>query len=147
MRFENSQILWLLLAIPPLLVIFFWWAMRARQKLLAQFIQARLLSSLTIGISPTRQKIRFTLVILAVAFLVVALARPQRGFDLQEVAQNGLDIVVAVDTSKSMLATDIAESFSAREARGTGIDAGGEGGSAWAGGVCGRRIFVMSADD
>ncbi len=114
MRFENSQILWLLLVIPPLLVIFFWWAMRARQKLLAQFIQARLLSSLTIGISPARQKIRFTLVILAVAFLVIALARPQRGFDLQEVAQNGLDIVVAVDTSKSMLATDIAPNRLAR---------------------------------
>jgi Ca-activated chloride channel family protein len=40
--------------------------------------------------------------------LIVAIARPQYGFDLEEVQQNGLDIVVAVDTSKSMLATDIA---------------------------------------
>ena len=45
---------------------------------------------------------------MAVALLIVAIARPQRGFDLEEVQQNGLDIVVAVDTSKSMLATDIA---------------------------------------
>ena len=43
MRFEHSQIFWLLLVIPPALVLFFWWAMRSRQKLLAQFIQARLL--------------------------------------------------------------------------------------------------------
>jgi Ca-activated chloride channel family protein len=82
--------------------------MRTRQKMLAQFIEARLLSQLTVGVSPARQKIRFALVILAVTFLILALARPQRGFDLQEVEQRGLDIVVAVDTSKSMLATDIA---------------------------------------
>jgi Ca-activated chloride channel family protein len=88
--------------------------MRTRQKMLAQFIEARLLSQLTVGVSPARQKIRFALVILAVAFLILALARPQRGFDLQEVEQRGLDIVVAVDTSKSMLATDIAPNRLAR---------------------------------
>jgi Ca-activated chloride channel family protein len=108
MRFENPNLLWLLLVVPPALFAFFWWAVRTRQKMLAQFIEARLLSQLTVGVSPARQKIRFALVILAVAFLILALARPQRGFDLQEVEQRGLDIVVAVDTSKSMLATDIA---------------------------------------
>jgi Ca-activated chloride channel family protein len=61
-----------------------------------------------VGVSPARQKIRFALVILAAAFLIVAIARPQHGYDLEEVQVNGLDIVVAVDTSKSMLATDIA---------------------------------------
>jgi Ca-activated chloride channel family protein len=108
MRFEHSNLLWLLLVVPPVLVGFFWWALRTREKLLAQFIQARLLSSLTVGVSPARLKVRFALVILAVAFLIITIARPQRGFDLEEVQQNGLDIVVAVDTSKSMLATDIA---------------------------------------
>ena len=108
MRFGAPQILWLLLVIPPALALFFWWRERARQKLLTQFIEARLLSSLTVGISPARKKWRFALFILAVVFLIVALARPQYGFDLQEVEQRGLDIVVAVDTSKSMLATDIA---------------------------------------
>jgi Ca-activated chloride channel family protein len=76
--------------------------------LLTQFVEARLLSTLTVGISPARQKLRFVFLISAVAFLIVALARPQDGFDLEEVQQNGLDIVVAVDTSKSMLTTDIA---------------------------------------
>ncbi len=114
MRFEHPQILWLLLVLPPVLAVFFWWALRSRQKLLAQFIQARLLATLTVGISPARQKIRFALAILAAAFLIMALARPQRGFDLQEVEQRGLDIVVAVDTSKSMLATDIAPNRLAR---------------------------------
>jgi Ca-activated chloride channel family protein len=108
MRFEHSQFLWLLLVIPPVLALFFWWGNRVRQKLLAQFIEARLLASLTVGLSPARRQMRFALVILAVALLIMALARPQHGFDLQEVSQRGLDIVVAVDTSKSMLATDIA---------------------------------------
>jgi Ca-activated chloride channel family protein len=108
MRFEYPNLLWLLLVIPPVLALFFWWRERARQKLLTQFIEARLLSSLTIGISPARRKIRFALLIFAVALLVIALARPQYGFDLQEVEQRGLDIVVAVDTSKSMLTADIA---------------------------------------
>jgi Ca-activated chloride channel homolog len=107
-RFENYNLLWLLLVIPPALIFFFWWATRAKQKLLTQFIEARLLSALTVGISPSRRKIRFALLISAVALLIVTLARPQHGFDLQEVQQRGLDIVVAIDTSKSMLAQDIA---------------------------------------
>src|SRR5476649_1396144 len=108
MRFEHPQILWLLLVLPAALGALFWFANRQKQKLLAQFVSARLLPVLTTGISPTRQKLRFVFLILAVAFLIVALARPQHGFDLEEVQQNGLDIVVAIDTSKSMLTTDIA---------------------------------------
>ncbi len=100
--------MWLLLVLPPALALFFWFALRSRQKLLTQFIEARLLTQLTVGVSPARLKMRFAFLILAVAFLIIALARPQYGFDMQEVEQRGLDIVVAVDTSKSMLATDIA---------------------------------------
>ena len=108
MIFAHPQLLWLLLVIPPLLALFFWWGNRVRQKLLIQFVEARLLSSLTVGLSPTRRKIRFGLVILAAALLVIAIARPQYGYDKEEVQQRGLDVVVAVDTSKSMLANDIA---------------------------------------
>jgi Ca-activated chloride channel family protein len=108
MRFGTPHFLWLLLVIPPALALFFWWSERARRKLLTQFIEARLLSSLTVGISPARRKIRFTLLISSAALLIAAIARPQFGYDKEEVHQNGLDIVVAVDTSKSMLTEDIA---------------------------------------
>jgi Ca-activated chloride channel family protein len=114
MRFEHPHFLWPLLVMPPVLAAFFWWSERVRQKLLTQFVESRLLAQLTVGLSLTRRKIRFALVILAVAFLIITLARPQRGYDLEEVQQNGLDIVVAVDTSKSMLATDIAPNRLAR---------------------------------
>ena len=114
MRFENPQFLWLLLVVPPALTLFFWWSARVRQRLLTQFVEVRLLSQLTVGISTARRKIRFALLILAAVFLIVTLARLQRGFDLEKVEQRGLDIVVAVDTSKSMLTTDIAPNRLAR---------------------------------
>ncbi len=114
MRFEHPQILWLLLVVPPALALFFWWGERVKRRLLTQFVEARLLSSLTVGLSPARRKWRYVLVILAVALLLGAIARPQYGYDKEEVRQSGLDIVVAVDTSKSMLATDIAPNRLAR---------------------------------
>ena len=109
MRFENPHLLWLLLVLPPALALFFWWASRRRQQLLAQFIRG----AVAVGADGRRfhrraGKSGSRCLILAVALLIVALARPQYGFDLQEVEQRGLDIVVAIDTSKSMLAEDIA---------------------------------------
>ena len=114
MTFANPHMLWLLLVIPPALLAFFWWAGRTRQRLLIQFIQARLLPTLTVGISTTRQKIRVGCLVSAVVCLILALARPQWGFDWEEMKQRGLDIVVAIDTSKSMLAEDITPNRLAR---------------------------------
>jgi Ca-activated chloride channel family protein len=114
MRFEHPILLWLLPVIPPVIALFLWWSERVKQRLLTQFVEPRLLSQLTVGISLTRRKWKYALLLLAAAFLIIAIARPQHGFDLEEVQQNGLDIVVAVDTSKSMLATDIAPTRLAR---------------------------------
>jgi len=114
MTFASGEILWLLLVIPPVMVAFFFWSWRVRQRLMAQFIQARLLPGLIAGVSATRQKIRAALIIGAVACFIVALARPQWGYFQEEVPQRGLDIVVAIDTSKSMLASDIAPNRLAR---------------------------------
>ena len=108
MNFAYGHVLWSLLIILPALIVFFWWAWRERQRLMTQFIQARLLHGLISGVSPTRQKVRFVLITIAFTLLLVALARPQWGFTWEESKQKGLDIVVAIDTSKSMLAEDIA---------------------------------------
>ncbi len=107
MRFEHPNILWLLPVVVPALVAFFWWSWRERQRLVTRFIEARLLPALMVGVSATRQKLRMACVILAVALAITALARPQWGFHWEETKMRGLDIVVAIDTSKSMLATDI----------------------------------------
>lgn len=114
MRFAQPHFLWLLLVFPPGMLLFYWWAWRQRQQLMQQFIQARLLPGLTTGLSPKRQKLRMGCLIAGVIFLILALARPQWGYAWEEVKQRGLDIVVAIDTSKSMLATDIAPNRLAR---------------------------------
>src|ERR1044071_8459278 len=107
MRFANPQMLWLLPVTVPLLVWFLCWAWRRKQALIAQFVQSRLLPQLMVGLSRTVQKVRMTLLVLTVTFVLLALARPQWGFDWEEARQGGLDIVVAIDTSRSMLAEDV----------------------------------------
>src|SRR6266699_509835 len=107
MRFAHPQMLWLLAVTVSLLAWFLGWAWRKKQSLVAQFVQSRLLAQLTIGVSPARQKVRLALIVFAVACAMLALARPQWGFDWEEAKQRGLDIVVAIDTSRSMLAEDV----------------------------------------
>src|SRR6266536_3434723 len=114
MRFAHPQLLWLLAVTVLLLAWFLGWACRKKQSLVAQFVQSRLLAQLTIGVSPARQKLRLALIVFAVACAMLALAQPQWGFDWEEVRQRGLDIVVAIDTSRSMLAEDVSPNRLAR---------------------------------
>ena len=108
MQFEHPHLLWFALVLVPTLIAFFWWTARVKQKLIGQFIAARLIDALTVGVSVGRQKTRVVLLIAAVVLAVLALARPQMGFSWEEARSRGLDIVVAIDTSRSMLATDVA---------------------------------------
>src|SRR5262245_38092892 len=107
MRFLYPQLLWLIPVVVAGLVAFFWWSNRRREELMKLFIQARLLPALTIGISAKRRKVKAALFTAACVMGIVALARPQWGFEWEEVKLRGLDIVVAIDTSKSMLAEDV----------------------------------------
>jgi Ca-activated chloride channel homolog len=106
MNFANPLWLWSLVLIIPLIGLLIW-SWRVKQRLLTQFVSPRLLESLTSGVSKQRQKIRMALFVLAVAFALFSLARPRFGYTLEELKQSGLDIVVAIDTSKSMLADDV----------------------------------------
>jgi Ca-activated chloride channel family protein len=107
MNFAHPKMLWLLALTVPLLSLFFWWSWRKRQFLVSQFVQSRLLAHLTVGLSKGVQKSRMILLVLGVALLLLALAEPRWGFAWEEARQRGLDIVVAIDTSRSMLAEDI----------------------------------------
>lgn len=104
--FAQPQYLWLLALVGPALIGFLWWSWSVKQKLARQFISQRLLSGLMVGVSRQREKMRLGLLVAAVVFLFLALARPQWGFVWEEAHQKGLDIIVAVDTSRSMLAQD-----------------------------------------
>lgn len=89
------------------LVVFFAWAGGSRKKAINSFAQAELFAS--IAASYDRKKYNFKAAMIIAGFIcsVIALMRPQWGFQWQEVKRRGLDILVAIDTSKSMLAADV----------------------------------------
>ncbi len=106
MRFEApymSVFLWIL----PVLVIFFIVTAKAREKALRSFAEKDLLPEISASMDRGKKKVKDLLIIIAVLFLILALMRPQWGFKWQEVKRKGLDIVIALDTSNSMLAEDV----------------------------------------
>lgn len=84
-----------------------WFAVSARGRLLASAIHPRQWIRFAPRLSLARARVRFVAAALAVALLALALAGPVRGFTLREVRRRGLDIVVCVDTSRSMLVRDL----------------------------------------
>jgi len=106
MRFAAPQYLWLLLGVPVLaglLVLSF----RRRRRALEAFGELRLVRRLSTSASLERRVIKAALLVAAAFFLVLALARPQWGAGLETVARRGIDVIIAVDTSTSMLAEDV----------------------------------------
>jgi Ca-activated chloride channel family protein len=95
------------LALVPALVAFFTWARRRRQRALATFVAAALLPAVAPDVDQRRRTIRSGLLVAATLSLVVALGGPMWGFRWQEVHREGIDLIVALDTSRSMLATDV----------------------------------------
>lgn len=95
-------------------VFFYFWAFKAKKAAMERFAGAGLLKELLNPLNITRQKIGAGLLITVLFLSVLALMRPQWGFKWQEIKSNGLDIMVALDTSKSMLAQDIKPSRLAR---------------------------------
>src|SRR6185436_7883896 len=105
--FEKPLYLWLLLPGLALMGAFLWWAWREKRRLVRLFVSARLLPSLTLGVSTERQKTRLILMLIALGLLLLVLSRPQMGFSLEEARSRGLDVIIAIDPSRSMLATDV----------------------------------------
>jgi len=106
MSFAYPELLWLLLLAPALLW-FLWKTGRRRREIMEQFIHPRLLDELTAGVSPRRQRLRAAMLVAAVILLVLAAARPRWGFHWEEAKHRGLDILIAIDASRSMMAEDI----------------------------------------
>ncbi len=90
-----------------MVMLFLLWAFGDRKRALRQFAEAELLPDISASVSLPKKKIKSALIITALIFGVLALMRPQWGFQWQEVKRRGLDILIAIDTSKSMLATDV----------------------------------------
>jgi Ca-activated chloride channel family protein len=106
-HFENPGRLWLAALACIAVGAVFVYAGRARRRQLAAFAEESLLARLTESHSPARRAIKHTLLLLAVALLGIALARPQWGEEQDTTAASGEDTVFVLDTSKSMLAADV----------------------------------------
>ncbi|MDF7798443.1 VWA domain-containing protein [Pontiellaceae bacterium B1224] len=106
MKWNNPDILMWLLALLPLFLIT-GLMLKRRVNLLKRMADQGLWSTMLPLFSPRRLRFKNLVRILVLALVITALARPQWGFKWEEVKQRGLSILVALDTSKSMLAQDI----------------------------------------
>ena len=106
MTFGNPFWLWGLLVLPALAFFF----ARAEQRgadRLRQFVAARLLPQLAGTVNRGRRVFRFILLLLVLALVLASLARPRWGYAFDEVKRKGLDLILAVDVSRSMLSNDV----------------------------------------
>lgn len=109
MLMKFAEPIWLiggLAVIAVLLWLYHRFDVRQRAAL-AEFASSHLLAKLTASFSPARRRVKRVLFATALVFVFVALARPQWGYHWEEQKQRGIDILFAIDTSKSMLTQDV----------------------------------------
>jgi Ca-activated chloride channel homolog len=107
MQFGNLNIL-IFLWLVPLLCLFYFWSFRKKDFLLTTFCPEKsVLPRLLHSVNRRRQILKAVLIIAGVSLAIIALSRPQWGFEWEEVQRRGAEIVVAVDVSQSMLARDV----------------------------------------
>src|SRR5215813_11763822 len=106
MTFGAPEWLWGLLLVPLLSALFVRSEHRGLKRL-QQFVSARLLPQLAGTVNRPRRIIRFGLLLLGLALAIISLAQPRWGYTFEDVKRKGLDLLVAVDTSRSMLSNDV----------------------------------------
>jgi Ca-activated chloride channel family protein len=106
MTFGAPQWFWALLII-PLLVVLFVRAERRATLRLHEFVSERLLPNLARTVDRRRRNLRFGLVLLCLALAITALAQPRWGYTYEDAKRKGVDMILAVDTSRSMLSNDV----------------------------------------
>ena len=105
-KFGNPYYLYVLLLI-PILVILFLLTVYLKRKSLKRFGDSSLVKVLMPDVSVARPVIKFVFILIALASVILALARPQFGSKLEKVKREGIEIIIALDVSNSMLANDI----------------------------------------
>ena len=108
-RFGEPQYLYLLIVL-PLLAVFYFYSNYRRRKKLREYGSPELLAHLMPDVSKYRPDVKFWLTLSALAMVIFMLARPQFGSKMETVKRQGVETVVALDISNSMLAQDVAPS-------------------------------------
>lgn len=107
MTYGDPRYLALLLLI-PLLLVFYFVTGKLKKRALAIFGNLELVRKLMRAVSPKRIFVKKSLIVAALLLMIVAAARPQFGTRMREVSRKGVDIMIVLDTSLSMLAEDVA---------------------------------------
>ena len=109
LSFDDPIFLWLLCIIPVLILVrFIGW--RKRRAKLRRLGDPELLKQLMPDISKYRPTVKFVLMLAALALLIVMVARPQMGSKVSHDKRNGIETMICLDISNSMLAEDVAPS-------------------------------------
>jgi Ca-activated chloride channel family protein len=106
MTFGAPHWLWALLLIPLLIALFIRAEHRGLRRL-QEFVSARLLPQLAGTVNRPRRILRFALVLLGLSLALISLAQPRWGYTFEDVKRKGLDLLIAIDTSRSMLSNDV----------------------------------------
>src|SRR5262245_47954088 len=94
------------MALIPILIVLLWWTAKRTRQILSGQISPKITAFLTRSLSTRRRQIKVALQCLTIFFFVIALARPQSGEGMQKAKSEGLEIMLAVDVSNSMMAED-----------------------------------------
>jgi len=114
--FDNPSYLYLALII-PIVIIINWLYMAWRKKIQRSFSNDKLLDQISPNRSNFKLNLKLILELFIILFLCIALANPKIGTELKSINREGVDIVFAIDVSKSMLAEDIAPNRLVRSKR------------------------------
>lgn len=104
--FQNPEYL-IGLVLVPLLIGFFWYVWKQKKKLIMSFGDVSLVSQLMPEISKRRPLIKFSILLGAFVLMIFALANPQAGQSSEVTRTKGIELIIALDVSNSMLANDI----------------------------------------
>ena len=108
-RFEDPIYLYLLAVIPVLMIVRFL-TVRQQKKRLRKFGDKELVQQLMPNVSRFRPMVKFYVLLTALALLIVMLARPQMGTKISHEKRTGIETIICMDISNSMLAEDVAPS-------------------------------------
>ncbi len=108
-RFEDPIYLWLLTIIPVLAIVRFYFVLQKKRKL-RKLGEPALLKELMPDVSKFRPTVKFWLIQTALALLIIMLSRPQMGTSMIKDKRQGIETIIALDISNSMLAQDVVPS-------------------------------------
>lgn len=100
---EYFNLLWLLIPLVALFILYIYW----RKRAINDFAKTNLFSKLAPKQSKGKQYFKFSLVLFAIITLIIGLANPKVGTQFEKVKREGVDVMIAIDVSKSMNAKDI----------------------------------------